>query len=154
METFKERLIRHEGLELEPYRDTEGKLTIGVGRCVDTNPLSEEEVAIIGHDCRSKPITRDQAMFLLDNDINKSCKNILSHLSWAENIDPLRLEVLIEMCFQLGIKGLLNFKNTLACLEAGDVDGAVRNMLQSRWHAQTPARAEELATLMAKGGNQ
>ena len=41
MERLTETLIRHEGLRLEPYRCTEGKLTIGVGHNLDDNPISK-----------------------------------------------------------------------------------------------------------------
>ena len=35
--------MRHEGLRLKPYRDTAGKLTIGVGRNLDDVGVSEAE---------------------------------------------------------------------------------------------------------------
>ena len=42
------RLEFHEGCRLMPYRCTAGKLTIGVGRCIDTNPFTEEELKAVG----------------------------------------------------------------------------------------------------------
>lgn len=64
-----QRLVVNESLRLKPYRCTEGKLTIGVGRCVDTNPLTDEEVCYIGHNCREKSITEEQAIYLLKHDV-------------------------------------------------------------------------------------
>ena len=37
-------LVLHEGSRLKPYRDTVGKLTIGIGRNLDDVGLSEDEV--------------------------------------------------------------------------------------------------------------
>ena len=39
-----QRLIAHEGLRLQPYFCSKKKLTIGVGRCLETNPLTAEEI--------------------------------------------------------------------------------------------------------------
>ena len=43
MKSIVNQLILHEGLRLKPYRCTAGKLTIGVGRNLETKGLSEEE---------------------------------------------------------------------------------------------------------------
>ena len=42
-----QRLILHEGLRLQPYRCIKGRLTIGVGRNLDSNPLSSEEKSVL-----------------------------------------------------------------------------------------------------------
>ena len=34
-----------EGIRLSAYRDSKGLLTIGIGHCLDTNPLSEEQIS-------------------------------------------------------------------------------------------------------------
>jgi lysozyme len=55
------------------------------------------------------------------------------------------------MCFNLGIKGLLEFKNTLAFIGAGDWERAANGMLASKWAKQVGMRAIELSELMRKG---
>ena len=47
METLRERIIRHEGLRLKPYRDTMGNWTIGYGRNLDERGITEEEAKIM-----------------------------------------------------------------------------------------------------------
>jgi len=66
-------------------------------------------------------------------------------------LDDARKAVLLNMSFQLGITGLLKFKNTLAKIEAGDYQGAADNMLKSLWARQTPNRANRLAEQMRTG---
>ena len=56
---LREMLIRHEGLHLKPYRDSVGKLTIGVGRNLDD----------VG-------ITREEALILLEHDIAKGRRDV------------------------------------------------------------------------------
>ena len=63
-----QRLILHEGLRLQPYRCSKGKLTIGVGRCIDTNPFTKEEEKVIGD--WQHGITQGMATYLLYNDID------------------------------------------------------------------------------------
>jgi lysozyme len=55
-----------------------------------------------------------------------------------------------EPCY-LGIKGLLEFKNTLAFIKAGDWERAANGMLASKWAKQVGMRAIELSELMRKG---
>lgn len=133
-ETLRDRLIRHEGMRFAAYRDTMGKLTIGVGRCLDT-----------------KGISRDEALYLLDNDIAYITEHAAIAFPWMTGLNPARRDVLLEMCFQLGINGVLGFKNALAAMRDHSWASASTNMLNSAWHKQTPARCEELANIMLKG---
>jgi len=131
----KEQLIRHEGLRLKPYRCTAGKLTIGVGRNLD--------------DCG---ISKPEAMLLLDNDILNCEAELLDHIPAVyTGLNDTRRAVLLNMCFNLGIAGLLGFKNTLAFIGAGDFERAANNMLASKWAKQVGLRAIELSEQMRKG---
>jgi lysozyme len=53
------------------------------------------------------------------------------------------------MAFQMGIAGLLGFKNMLAMVQRGGY--AAAGMLNSLWAWQTPASAARTATLMRQG---
>lgn len=134
METLQDRIQRHEGLRLAPYRDSLGKLTIGVGRCLDT-----------------KGISREEALYLLDNDLAYVKEHVDTALPWTLGLDDARKGILYEMAFQLGINGLLAFKNMLAAMRDHNWDSAAQNMLNSAWNIQTPVRCRELADIMLKG---
>jgi lysozyme len=135
MDRIKEQLVRHEGLRLKPYRCTAGKLTIGIGRNLD--------------DCG---ISQSEAYVMLINDIMNCEKQLQAKIPDIYNgLDEVRKSVLLNMCFNLGINGLLGFKNTLAFVKAGDWERAANNMLVSRWAKQVGRRAIELSELMRKG---
>ncbi len=135
MDRIKEQLVRHEGLRLKPYRCTAGKLTIGIGRNLD--------------DCG---ISQSEAYVMLINDIMNCEKQLQQKIPDIYNsLDEVRKSVLLNMCFNLGINGLLGFKNTLAFVKAGDWERAANNMLVSRWAKQVGRRAIELSELMRKG---
>lgn len=135
MDRIKEQLVRHEGLRLKPYRCTAGKLTIGIGRNLD--------------DCG---ITESEAYIMLINDIMNCEKQLQARIPDIYNqLDEVRKSVLLNMCFNLGINGLLGFKNTLAFVKAGDWERAANGMLASKWAKQVGRRAIELSELMRKG---
>ncbi len=135
MDRIKEQLVRHEGLRLKPYRCSAGKLTIGIGRNLD--------------DCG---ITQSEAYVMLINDIINCEKQLQSKIPDIYNgLDEVRKSVMLNMCFNLGINGLLGFKNTLAFVKAGDWERAANNMLVSKWAKQVGRRAIELSELMRKG---
>ena len=135
LERIKEQLVRHEGLRLKPYRCTAGKLTIGIGRNLD--------------DCG---ISQTEAYVLLENDIQNCERQLLDEIPEIYNgLDEVRKLVLLNMCFNLGIGGLLGFNNTLAFIAAGDWERAANGMLASKWAKQVGRRAIELSELMRKG---
>lgn len=131
---LKHMLIRHEVVRLKPYRDTLGKLTIGVGRCLDT-----------------KGITNAEAMQLLDNDIADVFNDLMARTSWFRFLDPARQVAMCDMAFNLGINGVLNFHDMCAALERKDYNTAAKEMLDSLWHKQVGKRAEELAEIIKTG---
>ncbi len=135
LERIKEQLVRHEGLRLKPYRCTAGKLTIGIGRNLD--------------DCG---ISQTEAYVLLENDIQNCEKQLVDEIPEIYNaLDEVRKSVLLNMCFNLGIGGLLSFNNTLAFIAAGDWERAANGMLASKWAKQVGRRAIEMSELMRKG---
>lgn len=134
----RDRLIRHlerdEGIRLKPYTDTVGKLTIGIGRNLTDVGISQGE-----------------ARALLENDLDRVETDLDRSLPWWRGLDAVRQEVLANMTFNLGINGLLGFKNTLAAVKAGLWANAARGMRASKWARQVGARAERLASAMETG---
>ena len=140
-----------EGVRLSPYRCTAGFLTIGVGRNLDTNKLTAEELAFVGHNCRTKPITKEQSDYLLKNDIEKVCAELLNFLPWWAYLGDVRKRVLVNMAFNLGTEGLLKFENTLALIRSGSCAQAAAEMVKSKWAKQVGKRADRLANMMKTG---
>lgn len=133
-EGLRDRIARHEGFRGRPYKDSLGFITIGFGRCLDT-----------------KGISQDEGLYLLDNDIGDATREVLGALPWVEQMDEVRRGVLVEMCFQLGLDGLMQFKHMLAAAQQQIWDRAADEMLSSTWAQQTPERAQELAGIMRNG---
>lgn len=131
-ETIYEILIRHHGVKRKPYRDTRGKLTIGVGRNLDDTGISEGE-----------------AFQFLHTDVNRVRRGLDKYLPWwTGQPDAARL-VLQNMAFQMDVNGLLGFERLLGAFQRHDYAAAAKEMLDSAWARQTPKRARELAELVA-----
>ena len=134
MTRLHEMLIRHEGLRLKPYRDTVGKLTIGIGRNLDD----------VG-------ITREEAMILLNHDIAKVQREVKKTFPWFSHLNGVRKNVVLNRVFNLGLPRLRQFKKAIAALRANRWDEAAKQMLDSRWARQVGRRARELASMMKSG---
>ena len=120
----KEMLIKHEGIRVHPYKCSEDKLTIGIGRNLEANGISEEE-----------------AMYLLNNDIKRVITNLDKVFpAWKVMPSKARL-VCIDMCFQMGITGFMSFVNTRKLMEENMWIDASEEILRSKYAIQTPNRA-------------
>jgi lysozyme len=140
-------LIKHEGIRLARYKCTAGKDTIGVGRNLEDKGLSAEEARIIGSTYPTN-ITMEEAMMLLCNDILEFTGELDSHIPWFPMSFIIVKLVLLDMAFNLGIKGLLAFKMTLKAIEEERYDEAVDAMLDSKWARQVPNRSRDLADML------
>ena len=129
-----EQVKRDEGLRLKPYKDSVGKLTIGYGRNLDDEGISQAEADV-----------------LLNNDIIAAMSQLHSFLPWTDSLDEPRRAVLINMAFNMGIYSLLKFKTTLGHIQAAEYGAAAESMLASLWAAQVGPRAQRLAIQMEKG---
>lgn len=148
-EVIYNRLIKNEGIRYKPYVCTAGYLTIGVGRNLDLNPLTECEKDVIGDVMLG--INKEQAFLLLRHDVNKVCQQLDDKLPWWKNLDSERQFVMIDLCFNLGINKLLGFKNTLAYIAQGNYEQAADNLLLSRYAQQVKGRAKRNADCLRTG---
>ena len=133
-----------EGLRLSAYRCTAGRLTVGFGHNCDSSPVPG--VSRVGD-----RITREQADDLFSKDLSAVVWEVRKALPWATSLDAPRQAVLYDMAFNLGVRGLLGFRNTLRMVERGEYPNAARNMLLSKWAGQVGRRADRLAEQMATG---
>lgn len=127
-------LIRDEDLKLKPYRCTSGKLTIGVGRNLDDKGLSREE-----------------AIYLLKNDVNETREALVSQFPWMDNLDEARFGAFLNLAFNMGINGLKTFVNTLQHARHGHWDKVAVNLLKSKYATQVGDRAKRIARQLETG---
>jgi len=132
-EIVAELIKKHEGLKLKPYKCAAGKLTIGYGRNLEDNGISESE-----------------AEMLLATDIQNAYFECSKFPFW-EKLNDYRKAVLIDMCYNIGITRLKQFKKMLSALEREDYNTSASEMLDSKWALQVKSRAYDLSEIMKKG---
>ncbi|KZN59520.1 glycoside hydrolase family protein [Pseudoalteromonas luteoviolacea] len=98
MEKLKQQLIGHEGYEHKVYVCPGGYQSIRVGRNLEHRGLTDDEIN-----------------YLLNNDIADFTAQVEKHIDTSK-CNPTRKAVLIDMAFNHGIHGLLNFKDTIVGL--------------------------------------
>jgi len=141
----------HEGFRAHPYLDSRLLHTIGIGRCLETNPLSGHEIRYLldnGH--LTMEITRAGSRWLMDREVDTIVKTLVSELSFWPGLSSEAQNVLVEMGYQLGCQKLLNFRQMLGYLSRHDYSGAAAEGLDSAWATQTPNRARELMARLEK----
>jgi lysozyme len=131
---LKNQLIHDEGVMASAYSDSEGYLTIGVGRLIDEK--------------RGGKLSADEIEYLLDNDIDKIINQATREFTWYHDLSEIRQEVILNMIFNLGIGGVKKFKNMINALERHDWEDSAREMLDSKWSGQVGHRAIRLSEAM------
>lgn len=122
-----------EGRERLPYKDTVGKLTIGVGFNLDDVGLYDEEID-----------------FILQNRVNKKYKEVEDAFGdkWFNDLSDVRKVVVLDMVYNLGITKFRRFAKTIAYIQEGDFESASKEMLDSKWADQVGRRARKLSRMM------
>ena len=124
IEALKAHLIAREGLRLKPYKCPQGKLTLGVGRNIEDNGITTEE-----------------AMYLLTNDIHNTIEEWEYVFEDFPDLPVNAQLVLADMCFNLGLPTLLEFKKMLKAIEEEKWEEAGKQVLDSRYAKQVGERA-------------
>jgi len=134
MEKLKQMLTEHEGSRNKIYSDTNGIPHIGIGRNLQQG------------------ISEDEINYLLENDIVRCMKECANAFPWYSQLDEVRQDVLVMLCFSMGLTRLRGFKNMLSALEQGDFEVSAAELVDSRWYVQVgPLRGETLKEMLATG---
>ena len=120
-----------EGFRDKVYKDTLGIDTIGYGFAIKDLVLDEDI---------SEMILRRKLDSLIDR-VNKT-------FDFVKDMPEAGQDVMYEMCYQLGVSGVSKFKKTLAYLENKEYRMAASEMLDSKWHRQTPNRSQRLSDII------
>jgi lysozyme len=131
---LKPQLKVDEAVKVKPYRDTVGKLTIGVGRNLDDIGVRPDEIDL-----------------MLENDINVAEATAKVLFPSFDSLSDVRKAVVVNMAFNMGATRLAGFVKVRQLVADGNFDAAAREMLNSGWATQVGNRATRLATMMRQG---
>ena len=150
-----EKLIAHEGLRLQVYKDSLGIATIGIGRNLEDRGITPEELEWMDipnmDTIYQYGISEADAMYLAQNDVQIVEEELLRSHPCVENLDAVRQLVLVDMAFNMGVPRLGKFKKMWAAIHKNNFEEAAKEMLDSRWANQVKSRATKLAHAMHTG---
>jgi len=126
-----ESIKKHEGFVEHVYDDSLDIPTIGYGFAIKDLVLDE-----------------DIAEDILMRKLERLKRNANSRFKWLEDMPVVVQEVILNMCYQLGVTGVSKFRKAISALQEGEWHEAADEMLDSLWARQTPNRAEELSNIV------
>ena len=129
--TLINRISVNEGFRSKPYQCSEGVWTFGHGFTY---------------------IDEGESLHILGGRIPARHLKLLNDLDWYKDMPPEVQGVVIEMCYQIGFAGFCKFRKAIAHMKGKNWKGAAEEMLDSRWHRQTPSRANRLADIVREHG--
>ena len=128
---------KHEGYVGIVYKDSLGIDTIGYGFAIKDLELDADICDII-----------------LERKICALIDRISNKFSWYKYMPPEIQDIVVEMCYQMGVYGFSCFRKTIAYLQDKKWEEASVEMLDSRWAEQTPNRANEMSKRVKKLGEK
>tara|TARA_R110002020_G_scaffold44917_4_gene128928 strand:- start:3295 stop:3711 length:417 start_codon:yes stop_codon:yes gene_type:complete len=126
-----ESVKKNEGYRSMVYKDSLGIDTIGYGFAIKDLELDEDIC--------------EEILVRKLKDLQYSIKK---KFHWFEDMPPHIKDVVMEMCYQLGVGGFSKFKKTISYLENKQFKNASVEMLDSLWAKQTPNRAKALSNIV------
>ena len=130
---LKLRIKKNEGYSAKPYKDQLGFYTIGYGHLIKSNEK---------HYFKSN-FTKKEFNTIFDLDFDKALKTY-KKLFYVKSHNIRETELIVEMLFQLGSKGVSKFKRMLFYLNTKQRYMACLEMMNSLWYKQTPERVNDL----------
>lgn len=132
-EKLRTSLKLHEGVKALPYKDSVGKLTIGVGHNLDAEGLPPSIIEA-----------------LLDWDLLHAVLLTDRLLPWVRDLNDVRKRAITEMVFNLGSR-ILGFHDALGHAQAGRWPDAANAFRASLWARQVGRRAVTLTAMLETG---
>lgn len=132
-----EQLVGDEAFVAHLYICPSGKLSLGIGRNLEANPLTAAEWrALYDAGELAVSISRAGAERLAKSAIGALEVRCAATFKFWRALNDARQNVLINMAFNMGLEGVCGFRDFLACLNTGDYEGAAREMYDSLWARQ------------------
>ena len=131
-----EQLKVHEGVRSKVYLCSAGYETIGVGRNISESGLG---------------LSDDEIDYLLSNDIKRCREELSFNFDWFDELDDVRQDAMINLCFNIGITSLKRFSNALAAMNVHNYEEAATEFLDSRWASQVGTRALDVTDMIRTG---
>jgi GH24 family phage-related lysozyme (muramidase) len=137
---IKKMIIDHEGKRYEPYKDSLGLWTVGVGHLIGDGKTLPPEW--------NRKFSEEEVMAMFEKDYAKHKKQAESNVPGFSKFDSMGQAALVDLTFNMGPGWPKKFKNTSAKLGAGDTEGAAEGLTNSAWYGQVGRRAPKIVGMV------
>lgn len=157
-EFMEKQIAKHEGKKNYPYKDTEGKWTIGIGHLIGDG--SDKALAKSGYSKYSKdnPMPDEQVSELFTKDLEKHRK-IAESYPFYDNMSEEGKKAIIDLTFNMGDfynkkkdDGTYMWEDLRKQLNNGEWDAAADNLASSLYARQVGNRAVTVTNQLRKAG--
>jgi len=175
-------IIAEEGIRSEPYLDTKGIVTIGIGRSLQTNGISTDELRAIipnlNYDLLidnasiekgrikiesidlakrifTKPLTHHDMHLLLVDDLKNTKADAVNVFGneW-QKIDNVRKEAILDILYNLGLTHFKTFTNFIEAVKKHNWNQAASELLLSEAARQNYSRYNHVALVIDTGNDK
>jgi len=133
-QALKLRIKKNEGFSYTAYKDQLNNPTIGYGHLIRQ---SEKNFF-------KKKHNKQQLNKLFEKDFKKAQIGFEKNFKMPNMRSRKTQDLIVEMIFQIGIRGVLKFKKMIKHIENNNKHLAALEMMDSLWYAQTPKRVEKM----------
>ena len=137
---IKKMIIGHEGKRHEPYKDSLGLWTVGIGHLIGDGKTLPPEW--------NRKFSEEEVMAMFEKDYEKHKKQAESNVPGFSKYDSMGQGALIDLTFNMGPGWPKKFPNTSAKLGAGDKEGAAAGLTDSKWYGQVGGRAPTIVGMI------
>lgn len=134
---LREEIASDEGCRMEIYLDHLGLPTMGIGHLITQDDREYNQPV-------GTVITEERVRQLFNLDIAVTLEDCRMIYPDFESLPEEAQLVIANMCFQLGRPRLTKFRKMKAAVDERRWNDAADEMVDSRWHDQTPNRAKRL----------
>lgn len=144
-----EELVRDEGLDSNPYRDSLGIWTVGIGHNLEEHGLPMG--MLVDVISRAGGLNEGEINLLTNKHIAEAGGHLDSIFPAWRAMSDTRQRVLMNMIFNLGPTRLQGFRLMFGALARKDYEEAAVQMMDSKWAEQVGERSTRLRTMMLEG---
>lgn len=127
LKALTDELTLDEGKSHAPYIDTKGFVTIGIGRNLTSNGLSDTEIAL-----------------LFANDVRACCTVLDTHITWWRSLPQPAQRVILNLCFNMGWPTFSQFNTFLQCMQTHQWHVAADDLTTTLWYKEVGTRGPRM----------
>ena len=143
-EDIKAMIIGHEGVRNQPYKDSLGLWTVGVGHLIGNGKTLPKDADRVYSD------SEIAEMFEIDYAHHKK---IAERTPGYNEANDAGKGAMIDLAFNMG-KWWPKWPNTSKALKEGNFEAAARGLEDSKWYGQVGNRAPTIVSLIESAGDQ